>query len=62
MRYVWFIVVVKERSLFFSRNLFFDFELRFLVDLFKFDNRILLVVSNDYYNYVEFVCFYIVMF
>ena len=62
MRYVWPTAVVKERSLSSSRNSSLDLEPRFLADLCKFDNRTLLVVSNDYRNYVEFAHLHTVTF
>ena len=62
MRHVCPTAVVKERSLFSSRNSSHDLEPRFLADLCKFDNRTLLVVSDDYNNYVEFARLHTVTF
>ena len=54
--------MVRERSLSSSRNSSHDLEPRFLADLCKFDNRTLLVVSDDYHNYVEFARLHTVTF
>ena len=62
MRHVWPTAVVKERSLSSSRNSSHDLEPRFLADLCKFDNRTLLVISDDYHNYVEFARLHTVTF
>lgn len=54
--------MVKERSLSSSRNSSHDLEPRFLADLCKFDNRTLLVVNDDYHDYVEFAHLHTVTF